>query len=124
MKKECIYCFFSIRDDLRIRVLSRFRQIFIPIGVPVIDDGPGAITTVIIYGYQSDTLLTYAVLSLTVLGVLGILFLTLLSGPVIQKVTGELSLNLTSRIFGMILIAIAVQFMVDGLLIVFPGWSS
>ena len=91
--------------------------------MPVID-GPGAITTVIIYGYQSDTLLTYAVLSLTVLGVLGILFLTLLSGPVIQKVTGELSLNLTSRIFGMILIAIAVQFMVDGLLIVFPGWSS
>jgi multiple antibiotic resistance protein len=113
----------SDTDELKTRVLRRFRQIFIPIGVPVIA-GPGAITTVIIYSYQSDTLLTYAVLSLTVLGVLGILFLTLLSGPVIQKVTGELALNLTSRIFGMILIAIAVQFMVDGLLIVFPGWSS
>jgi multiple antibiotic resistance protein len=37
---------------------------------------------------------------------------------------GELTLNLISRIFGMILIAIAVQFMVEGLKQVFPGWAG
>jgi len=110
-------------SDLKRRVLMRFRQIFIPIGVPVIA-GPGAITTVIIYGYQGDTLLTHIFLCLAVLGVLAILFFTLITGPAIQKVTGELSLNLISRIFGMILIAIAVQFMVEGLREVFPGWAS
>ena len=109
--------------DLKRRVIMRFRQIFIPIGVPVIA-GPGAITTVIIYGYQSDTFPTYIFLCLAVLGVLAILFFTLITGPAIQKVTGELSLNLISRIFGMILIAIAVQFMVEGLREVFPGWAS
>jgi multiple antibiotic resistance protein len=109
-------------DDLKSSVLKRFREIFIPIGVPVIA-GPGAITTVIIYGYQSDSLLTSVFLCLAVLGVLAALFFTLITGPAIQKITGDLSLNLVSRIFGMILIAIAVQFMVEGLKEVFPGWA-
>jgi small neutral amino acid transporter SnatA (MarC family) len=42
----------------------------------------------------------------------------------IQKITGDLPLNPVSRIFGMILIAIGVQFMVVGLTEVFPGWAS
>lgn len=109
--------------DLKHRVLRRYRQIFIPIGVPVIA-GPGAITTTIIYGYQSDTFLTEVALSLTLVGVLAILFVTLLFSPLIHKATGDLPLNLISRVFGMILIAIAVQFMVDGLTVVFPGWAG
>lgn len=113
----------SARDDLTDRVADRFRQIFIPIGVPVIA-GPGAITTAIIYGYQSETMLTTALLGGVLLGILMVLFLILLTGPVIQRVTGELPLSLISRIFGMILIAIAVQFMVDGLLAVFPAWAG
>jgi multiple antibiotic resistance protein len=35
-----------------------------------------------------------------------------------------LTLNLTARVFGLILIAISVQFMVDGLTTVFPGWVN
>jgi multiple antibiotic resistance protein len=107
--------------DLKNRVLRRYQEIFIPVGVPVIA-GPGAITTVIIYGYQSDGLLTSTVLSLAVVVTLAILYLTLLAGPYIQKAVGELPLDLISRVFGMILIAIAVQFMVEGLQTVFPGW--
>ena len=108
-------------ENLKKRVLDRYQQIFIPIGVPVIA-GPGAITTVIIYGYQSQTWLTHVALSFTMAVVLAVLFFTLLLGPYIQKRTGELPLNLISRVFGMILIAIAVQFMVEGLTDVFPGW--
>lgn len=107
---------------LKDRVLRRYQQVFIPIGVPVIA-GPGAITTAIIYGYQSQTPLTLLFLSLAVVGVLALLLVILLSGPLIQRLVGQLPLDLISRIFGMILIAIAVQFMVDGLVTVFPGWS-
>lgn len=110
-------------DDLENEVLRRFRKVFIPIGVPVIA-GPGAITTVIIYGYQSDSFLTSAFLGLSVLGVLAVVYFTLLLGPAVQRITGDLSLNLVSRVFGMILIAIAVQFMVEGLKDLFPGWAS
>ena len=55
-------------DTLKNRVFRRYQQIFIPIGVPVIAL-LGAITTAIIYGYQSETLLTHIFLSLTVVGV-------------------------------------------------------
>jgi multiple antibiotic resistance protein len=109
------------RADLKRRVLRRYQQVFIPMGVPVIA-GPGAITTAIIYGYQSDTWVTGLFLSITLVGVLAVLYVTLMLSPVIQKVTGDLPLNLISRVFGMILIAIAVQFMVEGLTTVFPGW--
>lgn len=108
--------------DLRGRVLRRYQQIFIPIGVPVIA-GPGAITTVIIYGHQSSNLLTTIMLSLALVGVLALLLLILLSGSIIERVTGSLPLELISRVFGLILIAISVQFMVEGLLQVFPGWQ-
>ncbi len=110
-------------DDINDQVLRRYQQIFIPIGVPVIA-GPGAITTTIIYGSQSESFQTTLFLCLALLAVLSILYLTLITGPFVQKYTGELPLELTSRIFGMILIAIAVQFMVEGLVEVFPGWVN
>jgi len=105
------------------RVLQRYQQIFIPIGVPVIA-GPGAITTVIIYGHESSSVLTTIALSVTLAAVLLILLMALLSGHLIQQLTGTLPLDLVSRVFGMILIAIAVQFMVEGLVITFPGWTA
>lgn len=107
---------------LKQRVLKRYQQVFIPIGVPVIA-GPGAITTAIIYGYQSDTFLTDIYLGLTVIGVLGMLYVTLLISTSIRRIIGELPLNLIARVFGLILIAISVQFMVEGLAEVFPGWT-
>jgi multiple antibiotic resistance protein len=107
----------SIKD----KVLQRYQQIFVPIGVPVIA-GPGAITTVIIYGQQSTTFLDSFLLAAVIVFVLLVLFFTLLGGAAIRKVTGDLPLDLISRIFGMILIAISIQFMIEGLTKVFPGW--
>ena len=109
------------QSGLREEVLHRYQQIFIPIGVPVIA-GPGAITTVIIYGHQSTSVYNLVLLSIIVVSVLAILFVTLLTGFFIQRTIGSLPLELISRVFGMIIIAIAVQFMVEGLSVVFPGW--
>jgi multiple antibiotic resistance protein len=111
----------DVADGLKNRVLRRYQQVFIPIGLPVIA-GPGAITTAIIYGYQSDTVLTDLLLGLTVIAVLLVLYLTLLISPIIRRITGKLPLELIARVFGLILIAIAVQFTVEGLSTVFPGW--
>ena len=111
----------SEQDNIRGQVLRRYQQIFIPIGVPVIA-GPGAITTVIIYGHQSTNMLTTTLLSLALIAVLTLLLLILLSGALIKRVIGTLPMELISRVFGLILIAISVQFMVEGLLQVFPGW--
>jgi multiple antibiotic resistance protein len=48
------------------------------------------------------------------------LFLTLVAASSIQRVTGEMPLKMLSRLFGIILIAIAVQFAVEGLGTLFP----
>lgn len=110
-------------DSLRQKVIQRYQQVFIPIGVPVIA-GPGAITTTIIYGSQSQSLLTSMLLFLALSLVLTVLFLTLVTGSAVQRVIGELPLKLISRLFGIILIAIGVQFAIEGLGVVFPGWLS
>ena len=111
------------KENFSEKLLKRYQQIFIPIGVPVIA-GPGAITTMIIYGHQSQNWLDGLLLSVTVILVLVLLLLTLVSGGLIVKVTGTLPLQLISRVFGLILIAISVQFMVEGLTTVFPAWVS
>lgn len=108
-------------DSLIDRVLKRSQQVFIPIGVPAIA-GPGAVTSVTINGHQSDSPLTAAIMSLTVIGVLYLLFLSLLAGGFITRLFGIMPLELISRVFGMILIAQALQFMVDRLVATFPGW--
>ncbi len=113
----------DVAKTLNARVIQRYQQIFIPIGVPVIA-GPGAITTVIIYGTQSHDFQTRLFMSLSLLAVLAILYLTMITGPFIQKITGKMPLKLSSRVFGMVLIAIAVQFMAEGLVEIFPGWVN
>ncbi|WP_321371243.1 MarC family protein [uncultured Desulfuromusa sp.] len=55
--------------------------------------------------------------------VLALLLLALLIGALVKQFIGTLPLELISRIFGLILIAISVQFMVERLRQVFPGWT-
>ena len=112
----------NVSSRIKNRVLERYQQIFVPIGMPVIA-GPGAITTVIIYGQQSTSLIDSILLGGIIITVLSVLFFTLILGATIHKFTGDLPLNLISRVFGMILIAISIQFMVEGLTKVFPGWQ-
>lgn len=105
------------------RVKSRFRQVVIPMSVPMIA-GPGSITTVIIYGSRSENFIDYAALGgIVLLGMISIYFI-LISGSNIKKFTGDLPLMVVTRLFGLILIAIAIQLMVEGLGEVFPNWME
>ena len=49
-------------------------------------------------------------------------YFVLISGNRIKNYTGELPLMVITRLFGLILIAIAVQLIVEGLGDVFPSW--
>lgn len=84
-----------------------------PLAIPLLA-GPGAITGVLLYTGGRDTLEI-----LTVLGVLvAILVLTLLSlllAPRVMDFFGESGTNVLSRVLGVLLAALAVQFMLDGI---------
>lgn len=90
-----------------------------PVGIPLLA-GPGAISTIILYGSLHDSfahkILVVAVI-LTIAVVVYLLFrATLLTGRGLGK-TGAAIMN---KIMGLLLAAIAIEFVLDGLIAHFP----
>ncbi|HLM77712.1 MAG TPA: MarC family protein, partial [Rubrobacteraceae bacterium] len=76
--------------------------------------GPGSLTTVLLYTGNGDALTIVAVLG--VLSVVLLLVLaSLLLAPRIMRVLGETGANVFSRVLGVLLAALAVQFVLDGI---------
>jgi multiple antibiotic resistance protein len=85
-----------------------------PLAIPLIA-GPGALTTVLLMvGNQGDQPLVLA----TVLAVLGVVLLatlaSLLFATRILKIMGETGAFVVSRVLGVVLAALAVQFVING----------
>lgn len=86
-----------------------------PIGIPLIA-GPGAIATMILMTAQSPGLTGYLTVLAVMASVLVIVFaLFLMAGP-IERILGRTGTNIVTRILGMLLAALSVQFVIDGLL--------
>ncbi|QKT03065.1 NAAT family transporter [Ectothiorhodospiraceae bacterium 2226] len=84
-----------------------------PLAFPLIA-GPGAMTTVLLMqGTQREPLLMVAMLGVLLL-VLGMTLVSLLAARHIARVLGETGTNVVSRLLGLILVAMAVQFVIDG----------
>ncbi len=92
----------------------------VPLGVPVAA-GPGAISAALIYGEQAknwaDDLIVLAVIGLVVI----CFWIALrLAGPT-KRILGTTGINVVTRLLGLILMAVAVQFIAKGVLELFPG---
>jgi len=85
-----------------------------PLALPLIV-GPGAITTVILLAGNSPSAADYGAIAGVVFAVLLITFLSFLAAPMIERVLGKTGLNILTRVLGMLLAALAVQFVMDGL---------
>ena len=85
-----------------------------PLALPLIV-GPGAITTVILLAGNSPSPADYGAIAGVVFVVLIITFLSFLAAPAIERVLGKTGLNILTRVLGMLLSALAVQFVMDGL---------
>jgi MarC family membrane protein len=91
-----------------------------PLAIPLIA-GPGAMTSIVLLMGRADDLAGKAM----ILGVLGavlaiMLACLLLTGPV-MRLLGVTGINVISRVAGIILAALAVQFIVDGIHASWPG---
>ncbi|MFQ1699952.1 MarC family protein [Loktanella agnita] len=85
-----------------------------PLALPLIV-GPGAITTIILLAGQAEGMADFAAISAVLLAVLSITFLSFLAAPAIERALGKTGLNIVTRVLGMLLAALAVQFVLDGL---------
>lgn len=84
-----------------------------PLAIPLLA-GPGAITTVLLYT-GGASLTQVAVLMAVLSAVLLLTLVSLLLAPLIMRLFGETGANVLSRVLGVLLAALAVQFVIDGI---------
>jgi multiple antibiotic resistance protein len=94
----------------------------VPLAIPLLA-GPGAISLTIVDAHQVVSFADKFVFSLGIVGVAAIVWVVLRLAEPIGKRLGTGGLNIATRVMGLILAAMAVQFMADGMLELFPGLS-
>jgi multiple antibiotic resistance protein len=91
----------------------------VPLAVPLLA-GPGAISTTVIAA-QAGGVVHFAALLACILAVCALTWITLsLAGPIGEKM-GTTGLNIATRLLGLLLAALAIQTMAEGLRQLFPG---
>jgi len=84
-----------------------------PLAFPLIA-GPGALTTVLLMSSTWSRPIEFAGMLGVLLLVLAMTLVSLLWASIILKFLGETGTNVISRLFGLVLAALAVQYIVDG----------
>jgi len=97
-----------------------------PLATPLIA-GPGAMTTMILLtGQHSGDLTSQLEIQLVMLAVVALVFLFFLAGSFMEKLLGHTGITVISRILGVLLAAMSVQFVLNGLgaLNLVPGLTT
>lgn len=93
-----------------------------PLAIPIIT-GPGALTTTVaIISKPHESILENALVVVVVCAVLGITFLTMGASQRLTKFLGPTGVNAVGRVMGIVVAAIAVQFIVDGVEELLPAF--
>ena len=102
--------------DTRTYVRRRVEQMIVPFAMPLLI-GPGAISTVIIYASQAKQYgLPGAALGIGAIAAVSVAtLLSFLATPLIGKLLGKIGLSIIVRVLGLILCAMAVQFLLAGI---------
>ena len=85
-----------------------------PIGIPLIA-GPGAITATMLLSSQTPQIYSYATIGLSIMIVLSFVYIILRNGDVLISVLGTSIMRIIQRLMGLILLVIAVQFIINGI---------
>ncbi|OIO70725.1 MAG: amino acid transporter [Zetaproteobacteria bacterium CG12_big_fil_rev_8_21_14_0_65_55_1124] len=92
----------------------------VPLAIPLLA-GPGAISTVIIDAHKATGIAHYAIIGGEIVALSLILWLVLRLSPLITQRISATGINVFTRIMGLILAAIAIEFMASGLKGLFPA---
>ncbi|WP_309643880.1 MarC family protein [Phenylobacterium sp.] len=95
---------------------ARFERMIVPFAMPLLI-GPGAISTVVIYASEAKRFgLGGAAVGVGVIGALALAtMLSFWATPLITRLLGRIGLTIVVRVLGLILCALAVQFILAGI---------
>ena len=91
----------------------------VPIAIPMMI-GPGGISTVIIYSSQVTGILQVSAILIAGLFISLFCYVALIAAGRISRLLGDTGLNIMSRIMGMLLAAVSIEIIVNGLRTLFP----
>ncbi len=94
----------------------------VPLALPLLA-GPGTISSVIVLAHKTQSLTDKLGLSIVIIILASIIFLTYSFAPIIGKLLGKTGMNIVTRLMGLITMAMAVEFMANRLGTLFPGWK-
>ena len=111
--------------DVRGYARRRFKRLIVPFAIPLMI-GPGAISTIIIVAGEAQQIgPTGTVAALAAIGAAGFISFVCfaLTGP-LSRMLGDVGMAIIVRVLGLILCALAIQFMLSGLSEAIPGMFS
>lgn len=85
-----------------------------PLGIPLIA-GPGSIATVILLAGQQNGFQEMALILGVAMAVLVVVLMFFLASGILERALGRTGINVATRLLGMLLAALAVQFILEGL---------
>jgi multiple antibiotic resistance protein len=91
----------------------------VPLGIPLLA-GPGAISTMIITTHQSPSFTYHLKLLIPALIISIAVWATLVTATRISKRLGKTGMNIITRVMGLIIAAVAVEYIYRGLIELFP----
>ena len=94
-------------------------QAIVPLGTPLIA-GAGSISTVILFEQTAPNALHVGAVAAAVVVCSALLFVILRAADQVAGALGEVGMSIAVRLMGLILVAMGVQFMANGLLDLFP----
>ncbi|MES2616159.1 MAG: NAAT family transporter [Bdellovibrionota bacterium] len=92
------------RDDISV----------VPLAMPMLA-GPGAISTIVVQSTRGTTILNACLLLVAIIFVMWLTYLCLKSSQHLYRLFGKTGLNLLGRIMGILVAAIAIEFIITGL---------
>ncbi|MDD5308537.1 MAG: MarC family protein [Deltaproteobacteria bacterium] len=109
-------------EEMR-EALSRDDVAVVPLAIPMVS-GPGSITTVIVLSGEARATPNMAILFLAIVVAMATVYVMLRNAARIQRFLGPSGLNITTRLMGLVLAAIAVQFVIHGVGSVLPELAA
>ena len=95
----------------------------VPIGLPLLA-GPGAISTIILFAHRDTSLTHYLIGGVEVFLLAICIWISFRMAPTIGKLLGKTGINIITRIMGLIIAALGVEFITNGLKQLLPGLAG
>lgn len=92
----------------------------VPLAMPLLA-GPGAISAMILDTHKSSGIVHYAIIAASIVVLSAIVWIVLRLAPLIATRIGATGINIFTRVMGLILAAIAVEFIAGGMKGLFPA---